>query len=72
MKCGSALGIYAPRVRGIKTIDSDLRLVAALHRAARERGVALRSIGGVLPSFSSRSGKPSGCAAFAVPGCFDG
>jgi hypothetical protein len=32
-------------MRGIETIDSELRLVAALRRAARERGGPLPSIG---------------------------
>ena len=35
---------YAPRMRDIETIDSELRLVAALRRAARERGGPLPSI----------------------------
>ena len=35
---------YAPRLRDIETIDSELRLVAALRRAARERGGPLPSI----------------------------
>ena len=34
----------APRVRDIETIGSELRLVAALRRAARERGGPLPSI----------------------------
>jgi hypothetical protein len=33
------------RMRDIETIDSELRLVAALRRAARERGGPLPSIG---------------------------
>jgi hypothetical protein len=36
---------YAPCMRDIGTIDSELRLVAALRRAARERGGPLPSIG---------------------------
>jgi hypothetical protein len=35
---------YAPRVRDIETVDSELRLVAALRRAAGERGGPLPSI----------------------------
>jgi hypothetical protein len=35
---------YAPRMRDIENIDSELRLVAALSRAARERGGAPPSI----------------------------
>ena len=35
---------YAPRVRDIETIDSELRLVAVLRRAARERGGPLPSV----------------------------
>ena len=35
---------YAPRMRDTETIDSELRLVAALRRAARERGGPLPSI----------------------------
>jgi hypothetical protein len=34
---------YAPRMRDIETIDSELRLVTTLRHAARERG-------GLLPS----------------------
>jgi hypothetical protein len=36
---------YAPRMRDLETIDSELRLVAALRRAARERAGRLPSIG---------------------------
>ena len=35
---------YSPRMRDIETIDSELRLVAALRRAAQERGGPLPSI----------------------------
>src|ERR1700758_280891 len=35
---------YVPRMRDIETIDSELRLVAALRQAARERGGPLPSI----------------------------
>ena len=35
---------YAPRLRDIEAIGSELRLVAALRRAARERGGPLPSI----------------------------
>jgi hypothetical protein len=35
---------YAPRVRDIETIDSELRWVAALRCAARERGGPMPSI----------------------------
>ena len=35
---------YAPRMRDIETIDSGLRLVATLRRAARERGEPLPPI----------------------------
>jgi hypothetical protein len=35
---------YAPSMRDIATIDSELRLVAAFGRAARERGRPLPSI----------------------------
>jgi hypothetical protein len=35
---------YSPRMRDLDTIDSELRLVAALRRAARERGGPLPSI----------------------------
>jgi hypothetical protein len=35
---------YAPRMRDIDTIDSELRLVAALRHAAGERGGPLPSI----------------------------
>jgi hypothetical protein len=35
---------HAPRMRDIETIDSELRLVATLRRAARERGGPLPSI----------------------------
>jgi hypothetical protein len=38
------LRTYAPPMRDIETIDSELRLVAALRRAARERGGPLPSI----------------------------
>ena len=41
---GPGARTYAPRVRDIETIDSELRLVAALRRAARERGGPLPSI----------------------------
>jgi hypothetical protein len=34
----------APAMRDIETIDSELRLVAALRRAARERGGPLLSV----------------------------
>jgi hypothetical protein len=34
---------YSPRMRDIETIDSELRLVAAHRRAARERGRPLPS-----------------------------
>jgi hypothetical protein len=37
-------GPYAPRMRDIETIDSELQLVEALRRAARERGGPLPSI----------------------------
>jgi hypothetical protein len=40
----SAARIYAPRMRDIETIDSELRLVAALRRAARKRAEPLPSI----------------------------
>jgi hypothetical protein len=43
-KSSSARGPTAPRMRDIETIDSELRLVAALRRAARERGGPLPSI----------------------------
>jgi hypothetical protein len=36
--------IYSPPMRDIETIDSELRLVALLRRAARERGGPLPSI----------------------------
>jgi hypothetical protein len=36
---------YAPRMRDIETIDSELRLVAALRHAARARGGPLPSVG---------------------------
>ena len=36
--------IYAPRMRDIEMIDAELRLVAALRRAAGERGGPLPSI----------------------------
>jgi hypothetical protein len=39
-----ACGLTLPRVRDIETIDSELRLVAALRRAACERGGPLPSI----------------------------
>ena len=42
---GAPCGPKLPRVRDIETIDSELRLVAALRRAARERGGQLPSIG---------------------------
>jgi hypothetical protein len=35
---------YAPRMRDIETLDSELRLVAVLRRAARERGGPLPKI----------------------------
>jgi hypothetical protein len=35
---------YSPRMRDIETIDSELRLVVTLRRAARERGGPLPSI----------------------------
>jgi hypothetical protein len=35
---------HAPAVRDIETTDSELRLVAALRRAGRERGRPLPSI----------------------------
>jgi hypothetical protein len=35
---------YAPRKRDIETIESELRLGAALRSAARERGGPLQSI----------------------------
>jgi hypothetical protein len=35
---------YAPRMRDIEIIDYELQLVAALRRAARERGGSLPSI----------------------------
>ena len=41
---GTAVGIYAPRMRDIDTIYSELRSVAGLRRAARERGGPLPSI----------------------------
>jgi hypothetical protein len=35
---------YAPRMRDIETIDSELQLVATLRHAARERGGPLPSV----------------------------
>jgi len=35
---------YAPRMRDIETIDSELQLVATLRHAVRERGGLLPSI----------------------------
>jgi hypothetical protein len=40
----SARAGFAPRMRDLEIIDSELRLVAALRRAARERGGPLPSI----------------------------
>jgi hypothetical protein len=37
---------YAPRVRDIEAVDSELRLVAALRHAAGERGGPVPSIDG--------------------------
>ena len=44
MKCRQRFQPYAPRMRDIDTIDGELRLVAALRCAARERGGPLPSI----------------------------
>jgi hypothetical protein len=44
VKCRYRCPTYAPRIRDIETIDSALRLVAALRWAARERGGPLPSI----------------------------
>jgi hypothetical protein len=41
---GAGARTYAPRMRDIEVIDSELRSVAALRRAARERGRPLPSI----------------------------
>ena len=46
-------------MRDIETIDSELQLVAALRRAARERG---RS----LPSIVVRTGKPQSTRPVAI------
>jgi hypothetical protein len=56
-RCSAASGVrlYAPRMRDIETTDSELRLVTALRRAARERG-------GPLPSTA-----PMGRAAQRAP-----
>lgn len=35
---------YAPRMRDIETVDSELRLMVLLRHAARERGEPLPSI----------------------------
>jgi hypothetical protein len=41
---GAIARTYAPRTLDIDTIDAELRLVATLRRAARERGGPLPSI----------------------------
>ena len=44
-RCGPAfIGLCRLRAISIETIDSELRLVAAIRRAARERGRPLQSI----------------------------
>jgi hypothetical protein len=45
LACAHRPDRYAPRVRDIETIDSELRLVTVLSPAARERGGPLPSIG---------------------------
>ena len=57
----AANGTYAPRMRDIETIDSELRLVATLRRAARERGGPLLSVdvADALRGMNAGAGRPS-------------
>jgi hypothetical protein len=41
LACAHRPDRYAPRIRDLETIDSELRSVAALRRAPRERGGSL-------------------------------
>jgi hypothetical protein len=61
---------YAPRMRDIETIDSELHLVAALRHAARERGGPLPSIAVADALLDQRSRLGTGFnlqTAFAPP-----
>ena len=44
VKCSRPASGPTPRMRDIETLDAELRLVAALRRAARERGGPLPSM----------------------------